>query len=323
MILSIIIPAYNVEKYIDDCLSSIVQQVNINSNVEIIIINDGSTDSTLDKANCYISKGNVRVISQNNSGQSHARNRGIQEATGDYIWFVDSDDMISLCSVGILTSLIKSSNKNIDIIAFNGDYFLDNDDINFNHEQLSYLRPKFSNDIVSQSDFFNESINKSSYFVQPCHYVFNSKLIDDVKFVNGIIYEDNLFTTDLFIKGKRNIKVIPDILYRRRIRSGSTVTSQFTQKNVISFRRVVDELLTNRCLYVRYANEKYIDTYIYSMVDSYYIALLRVGGPSLKTRMAHMLSMVTSRTSFPPIKTLVFSVIPLWLYKVTRNKNRI
>lgn len=91
---SIIVPAYNVENYLPTCLDSLIQQTY--SNVEIIIINDGSTDNTHSIIRAYASKyQNIIVINQNNQGLSEARNAGIKEASGEYICFVDSDDWIA------------------------------------------------------------------------------------------------------------------------------------------------------------------------------------------------------------------------------------
>lgn len=91
-LVSIIIPAYNVEKYIACCLDSILQQTY--NNIEIIIVNDGSTDSTLNLIRKYTNCPYVKIINQKNTGLSGARNSGIMNAQGDYICFVDSDDWI-------------------------------------------------------------------------------------------------------------------------------------------------------------------------------------------------------------------------------------
>ena len=96
LLLSIIIPAYNVEKYIGECLDSLTRQ-NFNASLyEVIIINDGSTDSTEKIALEYSSKYNyIKVFSQTNQGVSIARNTGLKIATGKYVTFLDSDDFVS------------------------------------------------------------------------------------------------------------------------------------------------------------------------------------------------------------------------------------
>ena len=90
---SVLIPVYNVEKYLSKCLDSIIQQTY--KDIEIIIINDGTTDSSLDIANLYASKYNfIHVFSYDNAGISTTRNRALEKATGDYYLFVDSDDYL-------------------------------------------------------------------------------------------------------------------------------------------------------------------------------------------------------------------------------------
>ena len=90
---SVIIPVYNVEKYIDECLKSVVSQTY--KNIEVIIINDGSTDKSEEIIRSYLDKyENITYIYQQNKGVSEARNLGLKNATGDYVLFVDSDDYI-------------------------------------------------------------------------------------------------------------------------------------------------------------------------------------------------------------------------------------
>lgn len=93
--LSIIIPMYNAEKYIGNCLESILNQNLDPAQYEIIIINDGSTDKSIQIVNEYaISNDNIIILSQSNSGQSSARNNGISKATGDFLFFIDADDFL-------------------------------------------------------------------------------------------------------------------------------------------------------------------------------------------------------------------------------------
>ena len=108
---SIIIPAYNIEKYIEKCIESILNQTY--NNYEIIIINDGSTDNTLKKIKKY-EKDNVIIIDQNNKGLSESRNIGVKKAKGDYILFVDGDDFVDNELLETLNNIID----NEDIIRF-------------------------------------------------------------------------------------------------------------------------------------------------------------------------------------------------------------
>ena len=109
---SLIIPAYNVEKYIKKCLDSVLNQTY--NNYEIIIINDGSTDNTSKILESYKSNKKIKIINQENKGLSNARNTGVSNAKGDYILFIDSDDFIEKELLEILNKTIKDE----DLVRF-------------------------------------------------------------------------------------------------------------------------------------------------------------------------------------------------------------
>ena len=111
-LISIIIPAYNVEKYIDKCLSSILDQTY--TNIEVIIINDGSTDKTAQIINSISKKDDrVRILHKENAGVSAARNRGIEISTGDYLVFVDGDDYLAKDYAEYMLSLVQKTSSDI------------------------------------------------------------------------------------------------------------------------------------------------------------------------------------------------------------------
>ena len=115
MLLSIIIPVYNVERYLKECLDSCINQQESGVDLEIIIVNDGSTDNSLGVLNTFSWKGiEHTIISQKNKGLSCARNRGLLESKGDYVWFVDSDDWISDRSLKVLQPLLY---KDVDLVS--------------------------------------------------------------------------------------------------------------------------------------------------------------------------------------------------------------
>ena len=113
---SIIIPAYNAEKTIKKCLNSVCNQTY--ENIEIIIVNDGSTDNSLDICEEYEKKDDrIIIISKENGGLSDARNKGIDIAKGKYITFIDSDDYVDLEFISIMVSNIEKNNSDISIIS--------------------------------------------------------------------------------------------------------------------------------------------------------------------------------------------------------------
>lgn len=110
--ISIILPCYNAEKYIEKCINSIINQTY--KNIEIIVVNDGSTDNTIDKINEIKRKDDrVRLIDKRNTGVSDSRNIAIEKSTGNYIMFIDADDSYEENAVEDLYKVIKSKNVNI------------------------------------------------------------------------------------------------------------------------------------------------------------------------------------------------------------------
>ena len=110
IVISVVIPVYNVEKYLSHCLNSLEQQGNIKELVEIIIVNDGSKDNSIDIAEAFVQGKSLlcTLLNQQNKGLSAARNAGLKAARGEYVWFVDSDDWIEpFCLDKILSDLCK------------------------------------------------------------------------------------------------------------------------------------------------------------------------------------------------------------------------
>lgn len=114
---SIIIPVYGVEKYISQCLESVINQSY--ENIEIIVVNDGTKDNSMKIVEEYLLDERIKIINKENGGLASARNRGIEEATGEYIYFLDSDDWIEVNTIEVL---VEESN-NLDIIYSNFWYF--------------------------------------------------------------------------------------------------------------------------------------------------------------------------------------------------------
>ena len=110
MLLSIIIPIYNVEKYLQKCIESVLSQ-DIND-YELLLIDDSSTDNSLNIAKDYENRVNVKIIEKNkNSGLSDTRNIGLKEANGKYILFLDSDDYIEEGSISIIYNIVQDQNE--------------------------------------------------------------------------------------------------------------------------------------------------------------------------------------------------------------------
>lgn len=120
--ISVIIPVYGVEKYIRQCLESVIKQTY--KNLEIIVVNDGTKDNSMKIVEEYLVDERIKVINKENGGISSARNRGIEEATGEYVSFVDSDDWLEIDLYERIVQILEG-NK-VDIIVFNYNRYSEN-----------------------------------------------------------------------------------------------------------------------------------------------------------------------------------------------------
>ena len=153
---SVIIPVYNVEKYLVDCLESVIQQSM--REIEIICVNDGSTDSSYDILSEYADKDpRILILNKENKGLSAARNTGLRKASGKYILFLDSDDYLS--SPDILESLCKKADKEeLDQLYFDAKVVFENENVKAaNSNYITYYqRKKNYTDILSGKELFCE-----------------------------------------------------------------------------------------------------------------------------------------------------------------------
>lgn len=201
MFISIIIPIYNTEKYLDECLQSLLKQNISTDDYEIICINDGSTDASLNLLNKYENEtSNLKIINQKNSGVCAARNNGINLAKGDYIWFIDSDDYIE---ENILTELKKKAySKDYDRITFENYYFADDEATNKMSKKMA-INTRWVDSVVTQSIFKRKFIIKNDlYFHYPeLTYGEDSLYIYEVK--RAVPYTLHLKKPIYYARGRR------------------------------------------------------------------------------------------------------------------------
>lgn len=227
MKISIVIPIYNVEQYLEQCLSSILAQKY--DDLEVICINDGSTDNSRKILSAWEARfPQIRAIDRENGGLSAARNTGLAYATGDYIVFVDSDDWVEPT---LLNQLAKEASRE-DMICFacrksdNG--------------AIDTLVPE-------QSDgwsYYNRHAleHRTVPFVCVWQRCYRREFLieNDLHFREGILHEDNEFTPRACFRAK-SVKVIPDVLYNYRVRPGSIMTTR-NLKNKESLITIGNEL---------------------------------------------------------------------------------
>lgn len=218
---SIIIPVYNVEKYLRDCLDSVLGQSH--SDWEAVCVNDGSTDHSASILEEYASRDiRITVISQPNGGLSAARNTGMNAAKGDYVIFLDSDDWLEPDALKTLYENLSGE----DLLCFNGRrYFEDSG----RYEEADDLLPgKYQ----TGWDYYSCNALSHRNFAFVCVvlrcYRRAYLLSHTLGFTTGIFHEDNLFTPlACFYAGKTS--VITNVLYNYRVRSRSIMTSRSLQ----------------------------------------------------------------------------------------------
>lgn len=229
---SIIIPIYNVEKYLRECLDSVINQTL--HDIEIICVNDGSTDDSLSILEEYSSHDNrLILINKQNGGTSSARNFGIKNAYGEYLYFLDSDDYIDVRAMEILYHI--SVENDLDVLYFDGQAFFENKllENNFPSYKQYYKRNTAYDKLINGQLLFAQMNKNKEYLPSLCLQFLKASYLKDIKlrFYEGIIHEDNLFTFLCIMQAKR-VSHINMPLFYRRVRENSTMTQLKRADNV-------------------------------------------------------------------------------------------
>jgi len=223
--ISIIVPVYNSAKYLAKCLDSLIYQTY--SNLEIICINDGSTDNSLDILNQYAKKDSrISVYSQNNCGQSAARNFGTEIATGDYISFIDSDDWVYLTLYQTFINTLNKAGREIDIYMFNVGSYVEgkNDIIPLRFLKVSDWNNHKSDDTIH---IFDDCKKPFSRNLSAENKIYRRAFLKDIGliFPTGLKFEDQYFSIKAFLHAKSIIFTQAIMLRYRNYFSGSLTTS--------------------------------------------------------------------------------------------------
>lgn len=259
---SIIIPVYNVEQYLQDCLDSVLAQTF--TDWEAVCVNDGSTDDSLSILREYAAKDTrIRIIDQPNGGLSAARNSGIKVAEGEYIFLLDSDDWI-------VPDALERLNRHLDgqdLICFSGQKYMAADKIYRDPDKLQPVT------YTSGMDYYNANalVSRDFPFVCTVLRLYRRAFLEEnnLRFTEGIYHEDNMFTPFVCFYAKK-VTVIPDSLYIYRIRPQSIMTT-------INSKRIVDMTMISNTLVDFFSQQSGIDktivfraaTHAYQIVLSY------------------------------------------------------
>lgn len=214
--LSVIIPVYNVEKYIEECICSIVEQTF--NDIEIIVVDDGSTDNSseiVDKLST--SDLRIKVVHQKNMGLPGARNTGLEIATGEYVGFIDSDDRIKPNMYELLINSIKQNNSELAVCNF---YRFDKKQI-FENKRYKDGMIQINNENVT--DYYSLAIDSC------CNKIFKTDIIKSygIKFEDkSIVPQEDFYFLMKYLANTKKVSMISQQLYEYRIRKSSITNSR-------------------------------------------------------------------------------------------------
>ena len=250
---SVIVPVYNVEKYLAKCLDSLVNQTL--KDIEIIVVNDGSTDNSEQIIKKYLKKYPDKIIylKKENGGQGSARNLGIEKSNGEYIGFVDSDDYADIKMFEKLYNIGKINNS--DIVITRDSTITENGNIYDNQ----YFN-KFEN--KKENAFFGN--------MGVCNKIYRRSLIENIKFKEKVWYEDLAFTIKTLINANKIDYYFDESLYYYLKRNGSTMNNSNVDRNLEILLAFDDAL--------EYINEnkynKYYEVIEFLAIDHIYISTI-------------------------------------------------
>lgn len=223
--ISVIIPIYNVEDYLVDCLNSVINQTY--RDLEIILVDDGSVDACSEICDKYsLTDKRIKVIHKKNGGLSDARNAGIDIATGEYITFVDSDDMLDLNMISYLYELIEADKSDISSCR---------------RLRINENGTLISNNLLDEGHYcvkgadncMHEYLSKNNFDTVAWAKLYRMSLFKDIRYPVGR-YNEDVFTTYKVVAMSKSISIGLAQLYLYRERSNSIMTSSFSVKHLDS-----------------------------------------------------------------------------------------
>jgi heptose III glucuronosyltransferase len=264
--LSIIIPVYNVEQYLAQCLDSIFVHQQINDRIEVIVVNDGSTDGSLSILKEYKKNYDFILITQKSSGPGGARNTGIKSAQGRYLLFIDSDDFIIPGALDKL--LIYLSTSKTDIIEF--DYYVFND-TNREFEPRNNCPSVISGD---GQEVFCSWMKSGFYHGMIWTRAVSRDLIlsNQIFFYPEIYHQDAEWSPKIFAYAK-SVCYFQHVLYVYRIREGS-ISAQNTARRYMDFMFCLVSLYKFSCL--NWLSSEYVNTLREKISSRYFTILYRI-----------------------------------------------
>lgn len=240
-LVSIVVPVYNVEKYLKRCLDSLLVQTY--NNIEIIIIDDGSTDSSREICDEYKQKDpRINVVHKENGGLADARNVGIDCSKGDYIFFVDSDDWVSKNCIEVLINEMINNSVEI-VVGRHNERKIFKD-----YEKTEIKSVKFLDKEKALEAYLYQRISSSAWAK-----LYKRDLFKDIRYPKGKLYED-VVVTFLLLEKTNRIAIVDAPIYSYFVRSGSIINSSFSIKKMDYYYATKELLNIARIRYPEFVN---------------------------------------------------------------------
>lgn len=234
-LISVIVPVYNVEKYLHRCVDSIIHQSY--HNLEIIIVDDGSTDDSAVMCDEYSALDNrIVVIHKQNGGLSSARNEGIDIAHGEYLSFIDSDDYIDKFMLEKLYTALTENDADISVCNYQNVYENDFQGMHIVNQEIKF-------NVVTPLEAISKTDNlEQMYSVVAWNKLYKKELFLNIRYAEGYIHEDAIIMHRLFGECEK-IVIIPDRLYFYQRRNGSIMGIGFNIERLDLVRAMSDQII--------------------------------------------------------------------------------
>ena len=303
---SIVVPVYNVEKYLRECLDSVVRQTL--EDIEVVCVDDGSTDGSAAILAEYAAKDRrIRVLSQPNGGLGAARNAGMDAASGKYVYFLDSDDWLADCAMARCVEICERDG--LDQLVFGTDFLFEDPSMDeaerLRRSRYYQIPEEFAGGVWSGRDLLARLPPIKRYCVSVPLRMYNLGVLRsaNVRFAEGVLHEDVLFTAVSLMVASR-VGMTAERLYVRRYRAGSIVTEGGVDADV---RRAVSRLRIYRMLLEEFASRG-----------------LAASDPGLvadfmKFERSRLVNMMTTPVALRTARAFPALTASLWLHRLARR----
>lgn len=318
--ISVIIPVYNVEQYIRECLDSVISQTY--QDLEILLVDDGSLDNSGAICEEYATRDErITVIHKENGGQSDAKNVGLSASNGDYIYFLDSDDYIKEDTLERALSVAERERS--DIVFFGGVAFSDNP-----KQKLPPVEILHEYSEASGADMLIQRWENEEWMPGGQGHLFKAEFLkrEMLTFRKGIVYEDLLFSTIAYVRAKSVVQCT-DAVYFYRVRSESTMTKKPKPYNLNCFQVCIQSMAEEK---KRYQNDSRQNRALDSMILHSAYSFMNLYGEIDKTnrKMVTKETIRKIRSELSRVKTIscrrqqikfMFPQLWVWAYNMRKR----